>query len=108
VHEASVEALAAVEGSVAVVTAGAGRMDAQQWLTAVEPGRLRVLAALETKGLEFDAVVVVEPDRILAESPTGLRTLYVVLTRATRLLTTVATEDWLSRLPADQTSGTGL
>jgi DNA helicase IV len=41
------------------------------------------------KGLEFDAVVVVEPDRIVAESPQGLRALYVALTRATKRLTIV-------------------
>ncbi|HET7486450.1 MAG TPA: ATP-binding domain-containing protein [Acidimicrobiales bacterium] len=38
------------------------------------------------KGLEFDGVVVVEPARVVAESPQGLRALYVALTRATRRL----------------------
>jgi hypothetical protein len=42
---------------------------------------------------------VVEPDAIAAESSAGWRTLYVVLTRATQLLTTVGTTDrWLSRI----------
>jgi superfamily I DNA/RNA helicase len=41
------------------------------------------------KGLEFDAVVVVEPRRIVAESAQGLRALYVSLTRATKRLTMV-------------------
>jgi len=41
------------------------------------------------KGLEFDGVVVVEPARIVAESPQGLRALYVALTRATQRLTVV-------------------
>jgi DNA helicase IV len=60
-----------------------------------------VLAALDTKGLEFDGVVVVEPAQVIDESPTGIRTLYVVLTRATRLLTTVATSaGWLPDGPA--------
>ncbi len=40
----------------------------------------------ETKGLEFDAVLVVEPDRILAEGPRGAAELYVALTRATQRL----------------------
>lgn len=44
------------------------------------------------KGLEFDAVVVVEPRRIVAESPQGLRGLYVSLTRATKRLTMVYAE----------------
>ncbi|HZB71965.1 MAG TPA: ATP-binding domain-containing protein [Acidimicrobiales bacterium] len=44
------------------------------------------------KGLELDAVVVVEPARIVAEEPQGLRSLYVALTRATRRLTVVHAE----------------
>ncbi|CAM2838508.1 helicase [Mycobacterium intermedium] len=40
----------------------------------------------ETKGLEFDAVLVVEPERILAEGPRGAAELYVALTRATQRL----------------------
>ncbi|MGI8683810.1 MAG: HelD family protein [Acidimicrobiales bacterium] len=44
------------------------------------------------KGLEFDSVVVVEPAGLVAESPQGLRALYVALTRATRRLTLVHAE----------------
>ncbi len=44
------------------------------------------------KGLELDAVLVVEPARIVAEEPQGLRSLYVALTRATRRLTVVHAE----------------
>lgn len=40
----------------------------------------------DTKGLEFDAVLVVEPARILAENPRGAAELYVALTRATQRL----------------------
>ena len=40
-------------------------------------------------GLEFDAVVVVEPAAIVAESPQGLRALYVALTRPTQRLAVV-------------------
>ena len=39
-----------------------------------------------TKGLEFDAVLVVDPERILTESPRGAAELYVALTRATQRL----------------------
>jgi len=54
---------------------------------------------LDTKGLEFDGVVVVEPAEIAAESSAGWRTLYVVLTRATQRLVTVSTNaSWLTRL----------
>ena len=52
-----------------------------------------MLDGLDTKGLEFDGVVVVEPDAITDESGSGWRTLYVVLTRATQRLTTVGTTD---------------
>jgi superfamily I DNA/RNA helicase len=41
------------------------------------------------KGLELDAVVVVEPARIVAEEAQGLRALYVALTRATKALAVV-------------------
>jgi DNA helicase IV len=39
-----------------------------------------------TKGLEFDAVLIVDPDRILADEPRGAAELYVALTRATQRL----------------------
>ncbi|MGW4486250.1 RNA polymerase recycling motor ATPase HelR [Amycolatopsis sp. NPDC004368] len=44
------------------------------------------LPASETKGLEFDAVLVVDPDRILDDGPRGAAELYVALTRATQRL----------------------
>ena len=48
-----------------------------------------VLSVAEAKGLEFDAVVLVDPAAMLAESPRGLNDLYVALTRATHRLTIV-------------------
>ncbi|MEV4050763.1 RNA polymerase recycling motor ATPase HelR [Amycolatopsis sp. NPDC049688] len=47
------------------------------------PGTIPPSAA---KGLEFDAVLVVEPARILAAGPRGAAELYVALTRATQRL----------------------
>jgi DNA helicase IV len=44
------------------------------------------------KGLEFDAVVVVEPAAIAAVGEHGLRLLYIALTRAVRTLTVVHAE----------------
>ena len=41
--------------------------------------------------MEYDAVVVVDPDELVAESPTGRRALYVALSRATRRLTVLKT-----------------
>jgi hypothetical protein len=49
-------------------------------------------------GLEFDAVVVVEPAAIVEESPQGLRALYVALTRPTRRLAVVHTRPLPSAL----------
>jgi hypothetical protein len=43
----------------------------------------------EAKGLEFDAVVVVEPEQIVAGDERGHRLLYVALTRTTRTLDVV-------------------
>ncbi|WP_029116912.1 RNA polymerase recycling motor ATPase HelR [Mycobacterium sp. URHB0044] len=50
------------------------------------PGVPGTVPPSETKGLEFDAVLVVEPERILAEGPRGAAELYVALTRATQRL----------------------
>ena len=48
-----------------------------------------LLPPASTKGLEFDAVVVVEPRAIVAETDGDLRLLYVVLTRAVQHLSIV-------------------
>jgi DNA helicase IV len=65
------------------------------WLGDRDRERIPVLETLDTKGLEFDAVVVVEPDLIAAESEAGIRLLYVVLTRATQRLHVLgATHAW--------------
>ncbi len=50
------------------------------------PGVPGAVPPSETKGLEFDAVLVVEPERILAAGPRGAAELYVALTRATQRL----------------------
>jgi DNA helicase IV len=62
---------------------------------------LVVLAAEGANGLEFDAVVVVEPGQIAnrgalddtSTTPRGLRTLYVALTRPTRRLALIASKE---------------
>jgi DNA helicase IV len=48
--------------------------------------RIAVLTPQDAKGLEFDAVVVVDPDGIIAESTRGASSLYVAMTRATQRL----------------------
>jgi len=92
--EAVTAALASVEGTVGVITALAGFGSVRERLAdriAGEP-RLVVLTDLDAKGLEYDAAVVLDPDAIAGESPAGLRTLYVALTRATQRLYVVAPE----------------
>ncbi len=48
--------------------------------------RLAVLTPAQSKGLEFDAVVLVEPAAILAAGPRGASDLYVAMSRATQRL----------------------
>jgi hypothetical protein len=82
-------------GTVGIVAAGARQADVAGWVrdwperAGGDQARLAVLTGLDTKGLEFDGIVVVAPGEIEAESPTGRATLYVVLTRATQELTLV-------------------
>src|SRR5699024_10384133 len=98
------EMAARVEGTIAVVTASASRDDVAGRLAekvGAYGGRVSVMDGLDTKGLEFDGVVVVEPDQMTDDSEAGWRTLYVVLTRATQLLTTVGSgREWLNRIEA--------
>ncbi|HEX3930206.1 MAG TPA: AAA family ATPase [Nocardioides sp.] len=99
------EIAAEVGGTIGVVVPAARRAEVSGWLAswpeyaadaphAADPGtagedRIVVLTGIDTKGLEFDGIVVVAPDAIEAESPTGRATLYVALTRATQLLTLI-------------------
>lgn len=57
------------------------------------PGMPGTVTAAHTKGLEFDTVLVVEPQRIIADGPRGAAELYVALTRATQRLGVVHTGD---------------
>jgi hypothetical protein len=89
-----VRELAAAPGSVGVVCAdaavaallaglrGAGLPAQELTDDGADAGRLAVVPAGLAKGLEFDAVVVVDPAAIVAAEPRGLQRLYVVLTRA--------------------------
>ncbi|MEV7009116.1 ATP-binding domain-containing protein [Streptosporangium sp. NPDC051022] len=54
--------------------------------TAALDAPVAVLTVAEAKGLEFDSVIVVEPELILRESPRGASDLYVAMTRATQRL----------------------
>jgi DNA helicase IV len=82
------EAEAVGDGRVAVIVPPS-RVDAAR--AAVGGGStvddpVAVLTVRQAKGLEFDAVIVVDPDAILAGSPRGHNDLYVALTRPTQRL----------------------
>ncbi|MFE7097668.1 HelD family protein [Streptomyces erythrochromogenes] len=49
----------------------------------------RIVPASEARGLEFDGVVVMDPEEIITSRPGGERDLYVALTRATKRLCTI-------------------
>jgi DNA helicase IV len=90
VREAAERQLADVDGTVGVITPGPRRDEVAAWLSGVGGDRLQVVTALEAKGMEYDAVVLVEPGD-LTKDASGIRTLYVALSRATQRLATVGT-----------------
>ena len=75
-----------VEGSVAVITPARWAADLAD-LDGSAAGRVRVADPMSTKGLEYDATVLVDPDGITAESPGGARVTYVAMTRAAHRMT---------------------
>ncbi|MEU5991818.1 helicase [Spirillospora sp. NPDC047418] len=91
----------AAEGRLAVIASGARHAAVLDALPDAAAGAtpealdspVVVLTTEEAKGLEFDAVIVVDPSGILAESPKGGQDLYVALTRPTRRLTIVHDND---------------
>jgi hypothetical protein len=85
--------LAEVEGTVGVIASTTLRDRVAGWLDGVDPSRLQVVTGLDAKGMEYDGVVVVEPAALAAEGASGVRTLYVALSRATQRLTTVGSDD---------------
>ena len=98
--DAVADLLAEVEGTVAVITPTARRDEAAAAVAGpIADGRVQVVDGMRSKGLEYDAVVVVAPDEIAAESPAGVRVLYVALTRATHRLITLRILPAASPLP---------
>jgi DNA helicase IV len=86
------ELLADVQGTVGVITSASRVDSARAAVAGIDAERVKVVDGLESKGLEYDAVVLVEPTELVTESLTGPRTLYVALTRATQRLTVVTTD----------------
>jgi DNA helicase IV len=89
--------LAGAEGTLAVVvpaarlaevaTAVAARVPDAQWGPAADPTRGPLVATpTEVKGLEFDSVLLVDPQGVLDGAARGVSDLYVALTRPTQRL----------------------
>lgn len=103
---AALELLGAMAGAVPDAADGSGAdASGQERLTAVivadgaelpmldDVTRVAVHRVSEIKGLEFDNVVLVDPDGIADGSTQGLQDLYVALTRATQRLVVVADDE---------------
>jgi len=88
-------------GRLAVIAPGALIADLARAIPAAVPGDrtevldspVALLTVGQSKGLEFDRVVLVDPAGILAQSPAGGHDLYVAITRATHRLTVVHAGD---------------
>jgi superfamily I DNA/RNA helicase len=89
--------LSAHEGTLAVVVprgrldevaaAVAARLPGVQWGPSADPTQGPLVAtATDVKGLEFDSVLLVDPQGVLDEAARGVSDLYVALTRATQRL----------------------
>ncbi|MBC7559543.1 MAG: AAA family ATPase [Dermatophilaceae bacterium] len=92
------------DSAVAAVSEALSRRDIDHGVLGTDHGdvdhQVDVIPATVAKGLEFDRVIVVEPAAIAAAEPdrrTGLRRLYVVLTRAVSELTVLHSAE----LPAE-------
>jgi len=94
---ASAEAAELAGGNVAVIApaelvdeirelAGSGPVDGSHADDPDLDDMVVVLTVGQAKGLEFDSVVIVDPEQILDGSPRGLSELYVALTRSTQRL----------------------
>lgn len=105
------ESAVVADGRVGVLVPDALEQSLGDALTAAVPGaavgeqpdllnHVVLMTVKQAKGLEFDSVLVVEPDRIIAESPRGLSDLYVAVTRATRRLGVLHTAELPKELNA--------
>jgi DNA helicase IV len=98
VHEHLSDLAGSLAGTVGIVVPTARLGEVTRWVsswpefaeeTGTPDSRIVVLTGLDTKGLEFDGIVVVQPQEIEDEAPTGKATLYVVYTRATQRMVTL-------------------
>jgi DNA helicase IV len=93
VRELTEKQLSDVDGTIGVITPVPRRDEVAAWVEGL-PERVQVVTALEAKGMEYDAVVLVDPSALVRDR-SGIRTLYVALSRATQRLTTVGADpEW--------------
>ncbi|NUT18002.1 MAG: AAA family ATPase [Hamadaea sp.] len=88
------------EVEVALTEAGVGWVDGAGDQA---DGDLTLISPADAKGLEFDVVIVVEPEAIVDEDQRGHRMLYVAFTRATTELAVICVGE---PLPLDRVPGT--
>jgi hypothetical protein len=109
---AATELEAVGEGKVAVICASSYLEELRPALPELPEGAgvldvpIALLSVDQAKGLEFDAVVLVEPAAVIAEGSeaTGRRALYVAMTRTTTRLHIVHAQPLPPELvPADAT-----
>ena len=84
-----------VDGSIAVI-APTRLLERLREIDGSLDGRVQVIDPLSTKGLEWDATIVLDPEGIAEESPGGARVLYVVLTRAAHRMTVLRSDRYAS------------
>lgn len=80
-----------VDGSIAVITPDRWR-SALAAAAELDPARVEVIDPMSTKGLEWDATVVVDPGEITRTAPGGIHVTYVCLTRAAHRMTVIDVE----------------
>lgn len=90
------------EGRLAVIVPGSRYAELTALVSAARPGvafggapalldaSTAILPVSQSKGLEFDSVLIADPAAILRESPRGGSDLYVAVTRATQRLGVIA------------------
>ncbi|MDR1791047.1 MAG: AAA family ATPase [Propionibacteriaceae bacterium] len=80
----------AVEGTIGVIVPPSRWYEVEKALPGIDTDpRATMVTPLDSKGLEFDAVIVVSPDEITENTAAGIRLLYVCLTRPTQRLVTL-------------------
>ncbi len=101
VVELLIETLSNLDGTIAVIAPRAELPALEEAVDALagdlDLHEVLILDPRTAKGLEFDEVLIVAPDRIVAEEDIGAHQLYVAVTRATRRLRFVA--DRQARFP---------